>query len=422
MEIKGKNGLAKVFTDNIDQGAVEQIEKMLDNAITEQTQVRIMPDVHYGKGATIGTTIRLPENRKDWKICPNVVGVDIGCSMRTVNIGVQSQLDLSVFDEAVHCLVPAGHCVHQKPLLPQEEINQLLDGLTFSLSAQQRERISCSLGTLGGGNHFYELGCDDEGDYWITVHSGSRYLGVLVANHHQQIAGAEKERYRTRQFDFLVDTLKRTNRQSEIQSVKLAWKEEKITSEIQEILSEFPEVFVPASPGLEYLTGDLLEDYLNDVHIAQVFSSLNRKLMLDALVKEFDFQVKDGFESMHNYVDIEAGIVRKGATSAQKNERLIIPINMRDGSIFAKGKGNPDWNFSAPHGAGRLLSRTQARQQVQLADFKESMQGIYSTSIGEATLDEAPSVYKPLDEIVENIKDTVTIETIVKPVYNFKAH
>lgn len=190
----------------------------------------------------------------------------------------------------------------------------------------------------------------------------------------------------------------------------------------QEILSEFPEVFVPASPGLEYLTGDLLEDYLNDVHIAQVFSSLNRKLMLDALVKEFDFQVKDGFESMHNYVDIEAGIVRKGATSAQKNERLIIPINMKDGSIFAKGKGNPDWNFSAPHGAGRLLSRTQARQQVQLADFKESMQGIYSTSIGEATLDEAPSVYKPLDEIVENIKDTVTIETIVKPVYNFKAH
>ncbi|WP_449459964.1 RtcB family protein [Streptococcus suis] len=216
--------------------------------------------------------------------------------------------------------------------------------------------------------------------------------------------------------------MKRTNRQSEIQSVKLAWKEEKITSEIQEILSEFPEVFVPASPGLEYLTGDLLEDYLNDVHIAQVFSSLNRKLMLDALVKEFDFQVKDGFESMHNYVDIEAGIVRKGATSAQKNERLIIPINMKDGSIFAKGKGNPDWNFSAPHGAGRLLSRTQARQQVQLADFKESMQGIYSTSIGEATLDEAPSVYKPLDEIVENIKDTVTIETIVKPVYNFKAH
>lgn len=420
--VDGKNGLVKVFTDNVDDKALEQIGKMLDSPITAGGQVRIMPDVHYGKGATIGTTIRLPENRKDWKICPNVVGVDIGCSMRTVNIGRQDDLDLAVFDKAVHRLVPAGRAVNQQLRRPQEEIDNLLSGLSFSLTDEQRQRISLSLGSLGGGNHFYELGKDNHDDYWITVHSGSRFLGVLVANHHQKIAQDYLIRYQEEQRRFLIDHLRASDQDKEIATVLAAFKAGQDHPLLAEILGKSPLVLPEIEPGLEYLEGDLLDDYLNDIRIAQTFSSWNRKAMLDVVVAEFDFEVKDGFESMHNYVDLEAGIVRKGATSAQIGERLIIPINMKEGSIFATGKGNPDWNFSAPHGAGRLMSRTQAKEAIDLEAFEAEMAGIYTSSVGVSTLDEAPQAYKDMAEIVANIQDTVTIDTIVKPVYNFKAH
>lgn len=410
MKIQGKNGVAKVYTDILENLAAEQIKSMLDNAITEKTQVRIMSDVHAGKGSTIGTTIRLPENFADWKVSPNIVGSDVGCGIMMYALG-NEEVDLEKLDKVINELIPSGFIIHDEPQ-NKEFTENALANLTLNIQGEKRERVHNSLGTLGGGNHFIELGYDSVGKtYWLSVHSGSRNLGSQVASQHQKIA---IKRLHEKKADIkgLIQKLKDEGRHSEI---SLAIVEAK---KAQPSLSNEAEL-------LAHLEGEDLKNYLNDMIIAQKYAELSRKTMLDIIVEAMDFSVVDKFDSVHNFVEhdnFKNGIIRKGATSAKEGERLVIPLNMRDGSLIAIGKGNKDWNLSAPHGAGRMMSRTKARQELTLDKFKEQMKEVYSSSIGESTIDEAPDAYKPAESIIKNIEPTADIMFIAKPVYNFKAH
>lgn len=415
-KLKGKLNEATVYTNNIEETAISQIIGMLNEPITENTIVAIMPDVHAGKGSTVGTTIKLPKNRDEWKVCPNVVGVDLGCSMRAIRVNSEG-VDLAKLDKVVNEKVPAGFNVHLRSVCNNKEIRQLLKGLSFRIDNKKVIHILNSCGTLGGGNHYVELGKSPDGQYWLTVHSGSRNLGVIVAKHHQKIAEAQLNNTAAVSSE-IVKYLTKNGRQKDIHE---ALNQFKATRKIPEYITNIKENKT-INADLAYLEGKLLDDYLNDVAIAQQFSSISRQLMLYRIAEAMGWEILDEFESMHNYIDLKNGIVRKGATSAQKGERLIIPLNMRDGSIFATGKGNAEWNYSAPHGAGRILSRSKAKEQISLADYEKTMEGIYTTSVGQSTLDEAPFAYKESAEIIENIKDTVDIDMIVKPIYNFKAH
>ena len=415
LTLTGSRNTATVFTHNIEETAIGQIIGMLNEPITENTNVAIMPDVHAGKGSTIGTTIKLPENRNDWKVCPNVVGVDIGCSMRAIRIKL-TNINLEELDKVVYKLVPSGHNVHTRSVCNNKEMRKLLSGLSFNLESKRLSHILDSCGTLGGGNHYIELGTSPDGQYWLTVHSGSRGLGVVVARHHQAIAEANLENTSAVSSE-IVRYLTENDRQKEIQAELHQFK---VTHHVPGYINI--KLQETKNKDLAYLEGQELENYLNDIAIAQQYSTISRQLMLYRIAEAMGWEIIDEFESMHNYIDLENGIIRKGATSAQAGERLIIPLNMRDGSIFATGKGNPEWNYSAPHGAGRILSRSKAKEQISLEDYKETMTGIYTSSIGDSTLDEAPFAYKESQEIIDNIQDTVTVDCIVKPIYNFKAH
>lgn len=364
LELQGKENTAKVFTDNVNQETIGQSIKMLNEPITKNTQVRIMPDTHYGSGATVGTTIKLPDNRADWKISPAIVGTDMSCAMMSYKIA-ETDIDLEQLDLVVNRVVPAGARIHAQPQNPSS-VRKLFKKLSYDIPDKSLHEKN--LGTLGGGNHFIELAKDEDGNYWLTVHSGSRSFGKTIAQHHQGVADQK------------------------------------------------------ANARLPYLEGADLDAYLNDSLVAHEYAHLSRKTMLDNIVKEMNWTVTFAFDSVHNNVDIDNGIIRKGATSAQEGELLIIPLNMRDGSLICVGKGNPDWNASAPHGAGRLLSRSQAKELIDLADYQAQMDGVYSSSVGLTTLDEAPDAYKPADEIKALITDTVDIKHHIKPVYNFKAH
>lgn len=581
LTLQGKYNTATIYTHNIEDTAIGQIIGILNEVITENTTVAIMPDVHAGKGSTIGTTIKLPENKKDWKVCPNVVSVDIGCldkdtevltpngwikisqyknqkilvyepktdkalfekpqayiklpcskffhyanskgmnqmvseehrmlvykgnksrgrklttlypyelnqlkldncyyttkttfrvnnkgvdltdtelrlrvmiqadgtrasihinketregrehhsptynviptkneyvgyctpiivdsedgykycfttstgffvarrnnhifttgncSMRAVKLKEQS-INLEKLDNVVNELIPAGQNIYDKAQADTKRLYKLLDGLSFPLEAEKLDRVIRSCGTLGGGNHYIELGTDSNNHHWLSVHTGSRALGVIVATHHQKIAQellSENKKINQE----IIDYLTQNGRTTEIQAALNDYNKNHITPNY--IKTKKRPVI---NPELAYLDGKELDDYLNDVKIAQEYSTISRQLILKRICNAMDFTVVDEFESMHNYIDIDNGIIRKGATSAQNGERLIIPINMRDGSIFATGKGNTDWNFSAPHGAGRILSRSKAKEQLSLEDYKETMSGIYTTSINESTLD-----------------------------------
>jgi len=416
-ELTGMCANAKIFTDNVEELALSQIQTMLDNEITKKTKVRIMSDVHAGKGSTIGTTIRLPEDFDDWKVCPNVVGVDVNCGIMMYKIS-DKEVNLERLDNIINTKIPSGFYVHDKPQdleYTKNLLEKASDGMKrYTLSDKVNNRIHNSLGSLGGGNHFIELGKDEEGNLWLSVHSGSRNLGVQVAKHHQGIAiNILKEKYKENKVDIreIVESLTNQGRQSEIEQELKDYKSRNqiVTKEME---------------NLAYLEGALLKDYLNDMMIAQAYAKKSREVMLDIIVKEMEFTVEDKFDSAHNFIEhdnFKKGMIRKGATSAKKGERLVIPLNMRDGSLICKGKGNEDWNNSAPHGAGRLMSRTKARNELSLDDFHEQMKGIHSSSIGKSTLDEAPGAYKPAQEIIDNIGDTVEILHIVKPMYNFKA-
>lgn len=379
-KITGKYASATIYTKDIEEQALAQVQNMLDHEITEKNQVAIMPDVHAGKGSTIGTTIQLSGEKESWKISPNVVGVDVGCGIMMYQLADKA-IDLKELDRVINKKIPAGFAVHPRSYHEKETRSEIVNQLNLRLDKKTERRLLDSRGTLGGGNHYIELAVDESGNYWLSVHSGSRHLGVKVASYYQKLAKNHRK--------ILI--------------------EEKNTEGLKDA-------------NLAYLSQADLAHYLHDMTLAQKYAHWNRQTMLGIIVEEMNFQVIDTFDSIHNYIDIENGIIRKGATSAQKEERLVIPLNMRDGSLICRGKGNPEWNYSAPHGAGRVMSRTTARKELSLALYQEQMKDVYSSSIGQRTLDEAPDAYKAVDSIIENISETVTILHHLKPVYNFKSH
>ena len=399
LEIKGKTATAVCYARVIEDEAIEQIRRMCDVELTQGSRIRIMPDVHAGKGCTVGTTMTISN-----KACPNIVGVDIGCGMYTVRLA-DKELDFKAIDEAAH-FIPSGMRTWEGRV---EHFD--LTALRCFRSLKDSRRLERSLGTLGGGNHFIEIDRASDGTYYLVIHSGSRNLGKQVAEIYQHLAielHMGKEDYFRR-------------REELIQSYKAEGRREEIQNALQMLNKEF-EAHKPDVPeDLCWLYGRYLDDYLFDVGICQRFARRSREIMAEIILKRTGMTACDAFHTIHNYIDTDEMILRKGAIAAHKGEKVLIPINMRDGSVIAVGKGNPEWNCSAPHGAGRLMSRSKAKESLDLEAYKATMAGIYSTSINLSTLDEAPMAYKSLDDIVDVIRDTVDILDIMKPVYNFKA-
>lgn len=403
----------KIFTENIEKEAIEQINLLLEQDPFKNCKVRIMPDVHAGKGCVIGFTADL-----DNKVIPNIVGVDIGCGMLCVELG-RIDLDLKKLDEVINNCIPAGRNIREHKLLDFEPINEL-----YCLrELKEAKKFNRAIGTLGGGNHFIEIDVDDEENKYLVIHTGSRNLGKQVADYYQNLAielcSGKEEMYQKK--EEIIKTYKEQGRKAEIQKAL-----KKLEAEYRQNKPNLPN-------ELCYLEGKYREMYLHDMKICQEYASLNRKMIANTVLQNImyfrdgikpleSWDFKDCYsETIHNYISFEDNIVRKGAISAKKGEKVLIPINMRDGSIIAIGKGNKDWNESAPHGAGRIMSRNKAKETFKLEEFKESMKNVYSSSVVEETIDEAPFVYKPMQEIINNIQDTVEIIKIIKPIYNFKA-
>ena len=399
MEIKGKVNTAICYARVIEESAVEQIRRMCDYALTESSTIYIMPDVHAGKGCTIGTTMTVKD-----KVCPNVVGVDIGCGMYTVRLA-ERELDLAAMDAACHA-IPSGQAVWEGR---KERFD--LTKLRCHRSLRDTKRLERSLGTLGGGNHFIEVDQGKDGTYYLVIHSGSRNLGKQVAELYQQLAidlHMGKEEWFCKREE-LIRTYKAEGRRKEIQGA------------LKALQSQFESQALLVPEDLCWLYGSFLEDYLHDVEICQAFARRNREKMAQLILEDTGLTAVEAFHTVHNYIDTEKMILRKGAIAAHAGERVLIPINMRDGSILGVGKGNPKWNYSAPHGAGRLLSRSQAKERLDMEAYRKAMEGIYSTSVNESTLDEAPMAYKSMEDILDVIGDCVEVTDILKPVYNFKA-
>lgn len=396
IEIKGKYNTAKVFTDIVDQASISQIIELCSQEFTSGEKIRMMPDIHAGMGCVIGTTMTITD-----KIVPNLVGVDIGCGMETVKLK-DKYIEPMQLDKLIYSTIPSGFSIRSKPHRYIKDIE--LDDLRCKDKIDMR-RAENSLGTLGGGNHFIEADKGEDGIY-IVIHSGSRHLGVEVAKYYQNQAFKNLGSSSKDELNALIDDLKKQGRKSEIE-------------EEMRKFQKAHQIFVPKH--LAYAEGQLFDDYIHDMKIVQHYARLNRKAMMDEIIKGLKVTVVEQFTTIHNYIDTENMILRKGAVSAQEGEKLIIPINMRDGSLICRGKGNPEWNFSAPHGAGRLMSRSEAKQSFTVSEFKKQMKGIYSTSISSGTLDECPMAYKNIDDIIGNIGDTAEVLEVIKPIYNFKA-
>jgi len=403
--LHGKYNSAKVFTDNIEETASSQIVKLLDQDFVSGAKVRIMPDTHAGAGCVIGFTADLGK-----KVIPNLVGVDIGCGMQVVKLG-NIGVDLNELDSFIHKSIPSGHNIYESSLVRFGQIESLF---CFDY-LKNINKFNRAIGTLGGGNHFIELDMDDYGDVYLVIHSGSRNLGKQVADFYQDVA---------------VDFCKESSfslkdlRDKAIESLKKEGKQHLISSKLKEIEEYYSELQPKYPKELCFLEGLNRDQYLHDMEVCQEYASLNRKTMANVILEELlgsNLEDHEEFETIHNYISFHDGIIRKGAVSAYEGEELIIPINMRDGSIIAKGKGNSDWNFSAPHGAGRLMGRMEAKRSLSMSEFSSSMEGVFSTTVNESTLDEAPMAYKPMQEIIDNIQDTVEIIDVIKPIYNFKS-
>ena len=365
--LTGKYNTAKIFTDDhsIWESAVPQVQHLLDQPFVEGSQIRVMPDCHAGMGCTVGMTMTVTD-----KICPNLIGVDISCGVQVAVIE-DKRIDLNQFDKAVHQEIPAGFNIRSTPHHYNDDIDLTMLHCSKHVDLN---RATLSIGTLGGGNHFIEIGQDDDKQLYLIVHSGSRNLGKQVCEYYQNVA---------------ANSLGRTGK--------------------------------GADRALAYLEGTDVGNYLLDMGIIQQYADLNRGAIVRELSKKVKFKIKEQFTTVHNYIDIEKMILRKGAVSAQKDEKIIVPMNMRDGSLLCLGKGNPDWNYSAPHGAGRLMSRAAAKQTITLTEYEKAMNGIFSTTVNKSTIDEAPFAYKPMQGIIENSSDTMTITKTIKPLYNFKA-
>ena len=399
INIEGKINTAICYANVVEDEAIEQIRRMCDYEFTAGSKIKIMPDVHAGKGCTIGTTMTVVD-----KAVPNVVGVDIGCGMYTVDLG-KEDIDLARVDEAAH-YIPSGMNVWEGR---QERFD--LTGLRCYRDLKDTKRLERSLGTLGGGNHFIEIDRSADGTNYLVIHSGSRNLGKQVAELYQQLAidlhKGIGEYLEAR--DEIIRTYKEQGRRTEIQAAlkQLKWDKENLAPDMPEDLC--------------FLSGKYLDDYLHDVEICQAFARRSREKMAEILVDRVGLNAGEAFHTIHNYIDTDEMILRKGAIAAHDGEKVLIPINMRDGSILATGKGNPDWNYSAPHGAGRVMSRTKARDTLSMDEYKKTMKGIYTTSVNEKTLDEAPMAYKSLEDIIDVVSEAVDIIEVLKPIYNFKA-
>ena len=398
-EIKGKYATAICYASVVENEAIEQIRRMCDHEFTAGSRIRIMPDVHSGVGCTIGTTMTIVD-----KVVPNIVGVDIGCGMYTVELG-RVDIDFERVDEAAH-YIPSGKNVWEGR---QERFD--LTELRCYRALKDTKRLERSLGTLGGGNHFIEIDAAADGTKYLVIHSGSRNLGLQVANHYQQLAvdlNLGKEAFFAAREE-LIRTYKEQGRRKEIQKELKA----------MEKAFQLKEPTIPAD--LCYLYGSFMEDYLHDVELCQRFARRSREKMAEIILQRTGMDAKSAFHTIHNYINVDEMILRKGAIAAHEDELVLIPINMRDGSVLARGHGNAEWNYSAPHGAGRLMSRSKARETLDMEAYRATMAGVYTTSVNERTIDEAPMAYKSLEDIIDVIRDSVDVIEVLKPIYNFKA-
>ncbi len=397
LEVTGKHNQAKIFTDVVDQASIAQVIELCNQEFAAGSRIRLMPDIHARAGCTIGTTMTITD-----KVVPNLVGVDIGCGMETIRVR-EGHMELQKLDKLIYEKIPSGFDIRAKAhrYLDQIDLEELCCARHVDLLRAEK-----SIGTLGGGNHFIEVDRDDEGQLYVVVHSGSRHLGVEVAKYYQEEGYKALNRTDDGSLQELVAELKAAGRQKEIQKELKRLKNLKRTA-------------VPRQ--LAYVEGTLFEQYIHDMKLVQQFAELNRQAMIDEIVKGMKLHVEEQFTTIHNYIDTDAMILRKGAVSARAGERLLIPINMRDGSLLCVGKGNEDWNCSAPHGAGRLMSRAEAKQSFTVSEFKKQMADVYTTSVSKATLDECPMAYKGMEDILDNIGPTAEVVKIIKPIYNFKA-
>ena len=398
IEIRGKKNNAICFASQIDEKALEQIKRMCDYDLTLGSQIRIMPDVHAGKGCTIGTTMTIKD-----KVCPNIVGVDIGCGMYTVKL-LNKEIDFEKVDE-VCSWIPSGMNVWDSPI---ESFD--LTKLNCYSSLKKLSRLEKSLGTLGGGNHFIEIEQSKSGDYYLVIHSGSRNLGKQVAEIYQRRAINLH-----RGWDEYI-----LRRNEVIKEYKELGKSQEINQVLEKLKEGYGTLDIPED--LCWLYGDALNDYLHDIEICKKYAMRNIELIANMIMDKTSLREIDSFHTIHNYIDINEMILRKGAIRAVKGEKVLIPMNMKDRSIIGIGKGNREWNYSAPHGAGRILSRQQAKEMLDIKEYRKSMEGIYTTSISLETLDEAPQAYKSVEDILDDIKETVDVIEVLKPVYNYKEH
>ena len=388
----------KIYCENLESTALAQISALAEYPAYQEVPIRIMPDAHAGAGCTVGTTMALRD-----KVTPNLVGVDIGCGMRVVELG-KVEVDPARLDAIINAMVPSGMNIRTERVPECAMAEELIRSLIAYQNAWPMDYLALSVGTLGGGNHFIELDRDDDGNAYLVIHSGSRNLGVKVCKHYQKKADTHMKR--------LAD-----NRSALIALMKAEGREKEIAIE----LAKLPRVKVESNP-LAYLEGEEFDDYLHDMDLCQRFAVLNRLTMARVILEGLGLTPQAEWETIHNYIDVKSMILRKGSISAQVGERVIIPMNMRDGSLVCVGKGNPDWNWSAPHGAGRLLSRSEANDRIDMEDFRKDMEGVASWSVCSSTRDEAPGAYKPTESIISQIVPTVTVENIIRPVFNYKAH
>ena len=397
LEVSGKYNQAKIFTDVVDQASIAQVIELCNQEFTAGSRIRLMPDVHAGAGCTVGTTMTITD-----RVVPNLVGVDIGCGMETARLR-EDHLELQKLDKLIREKIPSGFAVRSAAHRYADQID--LEELCCFRHVQML-RAEKSIGTLGGGNHFIEVDRDEEGQLYVVIHSGSRRLGLEVAKYYQEEGYKVLNQTDQASLDRLIAEMRAAGRQKDIQKELKRRKSQKLTR-------------IPRP--LAYVAGELFDQYIHDMKLVQHFARLNRQAMLDEIVKGMKLHVEEQFTTVHNYIDTDAMILRKGAVSARAGERLLIPINMRDGSLLCVGKGNEDWNCSAPHGAGRLMSRGEAKQSFTVSEFKKQMEGIYSTSVGRSTLDECPMAYKGMADILDNIGPTAEVVKVIRPIYNFKA-
>lgn len=397
IQIKGKYNEAKIFTDIVDSTSIAQVQELCNQEFTAGSRIRLMPDIHAGAGCTIGTTMTIAD-----KVVPNLVGVDIGCGMETTRIR-EDHIELQKLDKLIYEKIPSGFSIRDKA---HRYLSQIDLGELYCIQHVDRLRAEKSIGTLGGGNHFIEVDKDDAGNLYLVVHSGSRHLGVEVASYYQEAGYKILNRTDDASIEALIAQMKAEGRGKEIQKELKKRKNLKQTN-------------IPKA--LAYVSGELFDQYIHDMKIVQQFAMLNRQAMVDEIVKGMKLHVEEQFTTIHNYIDTENMILRKGPVSAKAGEQLLIPINMRDGSLLCVGKGNEDWNCSAPHGAGRLMSRAMAKQSFTVSAFKKQMAEIYTTSVSKATLDECPMAYKGMEDILGNIGPTAEVTKIIRPIYNFKA-